>query len=421
MDIYAGFSRVPITPARSMRMAGFDQRTQLSEGVHDELYASCLVLKTPEGSLVMVSLDILGVDEPLSDAIRARIRETGGESGECEIFVCATHNHSGPSGIFRGRTNYDAAYVDYLVRQSTESFREAMDSLEPSQVTGGTVPVADIASRRNNPTDRSPLLCGWLGIENRRDKIRVVNFPCHMTVLNEANRFFSRDMLLGVQEEFSRRGISALLYINGAAGDISTRFTKRDSSFEEARRLGRMLAQNVLRAEENASFHWAPAFWRRKALAFSAVYRRPLTADEKTARRREIEDALCRTEDRGQRRDLQSALLVLARPDRKPETIPGAVAAEGRVTKQVGIRLAVLGNLALVSIPFELYYDIGIRIQQILLQKYPGAQILLAGYCGGYNGYIPPAGAFSGISYETEAALFEPDTESRLLEAVENL
>lgn len=421
MEIYAGFSRVPITPAKPMRMAGFDKRTQLSEGVHDELYVSCLVLKTQDGSVAVLSLDILGVDESLSGAIRARIQEYDGQIGKCEVFVCATHNHSGPSGIFSGRDSYDAAYVNYLVRQSAESFRKAMDSLEPSRITGGTVAVPDIASRRNNPADRMALSCGWLGIENRRGKIRVVNYPCHMTVLNEDNRFFSRDMLLGVQEEFSRCGISALLYINGAAGDISARFYKKESSFEEAQRLGRMLAQNVRRAEENASFRWQPSPWQCKAASFSAVYCQPLTADEKLARRNRIEEVLCRVGDPRRCRDLQSALLVLARPNRKPETIPGAVTAEGRVTKNVEIRLAISGNLALISIPFEIYYDTGIRIKRILIQKYPGVRVLLAGYCGGYNGYIPPADVFGSISYETEAALFEPDTESRLLETVENL
>ena len=57
-----GFSRKCITPPDSCRMAGFDLRTQPSEGVLDGLYVSCAVLVPEKGmKLAFLSFDLLGL------------------------------------------------------------------------------------------------------------------------------------------------------------------------------------------------------------------------------------------------------------------------------------------------------------------------------------------------------------------------
>ena len=46
-----GYSKKRITPSDSCRMAGFDLRKQPSQGVLDDLYVSCVVLKPDKGAI----------------------------------------------------------------------------------------------------------------------------------------------------------------------------------------------------------------------------------------------------------------------------------------------------------------------------------------------------------------------------------
>jgi len=55
----AGLARVDITPAASMTMYGYAKRTcGASNGTHDPLFAKVLVLRTGDGRVAIVTLDL---------------------------------------------------------------------------------------------------------------------------------------------------------------------------------------------------------------------------------------------------------------------------------------------------------------------------------------------------------------------------
>jgi len=423
MNIYAGYSRTIITPSYSMPMAGYDGRKMNSAGVHDDLYANCLVIKTGNDILAILSLDVLGVDDFLSNRIKAGILHEYEDINKDGVFVCATHNHSGPSCIFYGRNNYDESYVNFLAGKCIEAFRSAVKSLEKSNISVISTSIHDVAARRNINIcmQQKKLKCSLILVEqiNGR-KIILVNFPCHMTVLDENNLYYTRDLLYYVQKQFMYNGLEMLVYVNGAAGDISTRYTKKAASFEEAERLGRYFGSQLINAVNNRTGHIAPNHIQYTSIDFQAFYRKQPTGSEKAVRRSYIESKLKEESNEKAKRNLESALLVLERKEIDFSQGPGIFQINDRYYKQIRINIAVLGDIVMISIPFEMYYSTGEKIEAILKSKFNCSNVIIAGYCNGYLGYVPPEESFKGISYETEACLFESDTEARLLSSISN-
>src|SRR5204863_9138569 len=58
-ELRAGLSKIDITPAQPVRMAGYESRKDPSQGVHDPLGARALALEHDGQHLVLVSLDSL--------------------------------------------------------------------------------------------------------------------------------------------------------------------------------------------------------------------------------------------------------------------------------------------------------------------------------------------------------------------------
>lgn len=420
----AGYGEKVITPQLLGPMAGYDSREENAKGIHDDLYARCLILKIEKKAVVLISLDVLGVDECLIEMIKSAIMAVDREVEKEGIFVCATHTHSGPSAIFSNKVTFDLNYVNFVTLQCREAFLEAMNDIKEASIYHGTKDIFGIASKRNiyDPQkSQEGIKCKFLKIEKNDREIMVINFPCHLTVLDEGNFYYSKDLVYGLELELKENGNNKFLFINGAAGDISTRFCKKDASFEETERLGRLLAREILK--EKTEMHKIDSLqpFTVKETSFLIKYKGNLSEEEKKAKKAQIEDLLTQIKDKRARRDLESALLVLNRPNRDFSKIPGVLKLEEGFFKRIKMSLAIMGQLVFIGVPFEIYYSTGIKIENILERKYRHSIVLIFGYCGGYEGYIPPAENFSQISYEVIASLFEMDAEKKLLEAIEKM
>ncbi|MEK7640660.1 MAG: neutral/alkaline non-lysosomal ceramidase N-terminal domain-containing protein [Patescibacteria group bacterium] len=87
-----------ITPNGQPTLAGFMPK-RLSLGVHDDLYARCLVIECPSGErLAIVALDLVGFIRYDVLQVRKEIREKGILHPDF-LIITSTHQHSGPDPI----------------------------------------------------------------------------------------------------------------------------------------------------------------------------------------------------------------------------------------------------------------------------------------------------------------------------------
>src|ERR1051325_3568326 len=74
----AGLAKMDITPAQPVKMAGYEGRKELSQGVHDPLGARALILENEGRRLALVSIDNVGFYGGVVEPLRKEILESCG-------------------------------------------------------------------------------------------------------------------------------------------------------------------------------------------------------------------------------------------------------------------------------------------------------------------------------------------------------
>lgn len=247
-----GFSKVDITPSLGTELGGYAGYRPCS-GVHDPLHCRAVVLEQEGVRYALVALELMCVDEALYLRIARELRPLGIIKGR--LLACAIHTHAAPQGSIPGEGPLDlvnnscienvdgfTGYMRSVVAAAGKACREAAENLEPFQVRAAKGMRPRVGSERHTGAqpggDLTVLQCRT---ESGRNLI-IYNFPCHPTVLSAANLLASADFAGDVETLLDA---DMAVFLNGAAGDISTRFTRRESSFTECARMGEITAEAV--------------------------------------------------------------------------------------------------------------------------------------------------------------------------------
>ena len=396
-----GFAREIITPKFADRMAGFDRRTEPSVGTLDDLYASCVAMISDAGErAAFCVLDVLGTDRALSRKISEAVDADG-------VWVSATHTHSAPSSVFTDRTAMSGGYREAVVEKCRLAAERAFAAAKPAVAGFALSSVTGIASVRNVLRGASafemPLAA--FRFETEDGPVSMVRYQCHPTVLNEKNLLYSKDILRGTHEGLPGK----TLFMNGACADLSTRYTRRASTPEEALRIGLVLADAV----KSVEFRTDEAFGRtisirKKTLELQRGPGADAAERERLAACFRKKSAEC--EDENERREYDSILCLLARGD-----------AEAEPARPVDLTVADFGTAVLAGLPFEVRHDDALRMEKTLTEA-AGRPVWLAAYCGGYDGYLAGGDKLSeNSSYEDFASRYLPGTHGRIADALQEL
>lgn len=163
----AGAAKVAITPEQPMWMAGYAARTRPADGKLTELWAKALVLEDSDGHRgVVLTLDLVGIDRTLSQALCDSLKEQYGLQRE-QLVVCTSHTHSGPV-VGRNLAPLHYLLLDEPQRQTVDEWAatfhkqvvavvgEAIGQLAPSELTWGSGTSTLAVNRRNNPPEAVP-------------------------------------------------------------------------------------------------------------------------------------------------------------------------------------------------------------------------------------------------------------------------
>ncbi|QDT09677.1 neutral/alkaline non-lysosomal ceramidase N-terminal domain-containing protein [Planctomycetes bacterium K23_9] len=165
----AGAAKVAITPEQPMWMAGYAARTRPADGKLTELWAKSLVLEDQQGNRgVVVTLDLVGIDRTLSQAICDSLKEQYSLPRE-QIVICTSHTHSGPVvGQNLAPLHYRLlaepqqravdAWVSTFQKQVVALVGEAIGRLAPSELRWGSGTATFAVNRRDNSAASVPQL-----------------------------------------------------------------------------------------------------------------------------------------------------------------------------------------------------------------------------------------------------------------------
>jgi hypothetical protein len=253
--LFAGAVEVDITPPVGVAMAGYGARTHNSIGIHDPLYARALYLKLDSRELLLITCDLIGVDLNFTSQLRQDISEALGISPD-HIMVSCTHTHSGPQGFLPDEPVHvslkDEGLREITRRKLLGAAKWAVSEAEPVSLSFYNLNLTGIGKNRNDPEEGpiDPQL-SLLRVNKPTGEPYAVfyNYGCHPTVMGHQNLFISADLPGAASRALkSHYPDCVFIFTNGASGDVSTRFTRREQRFPEVNRLGNILASGVLQA-----------------------------------------------------------------------------------------------------------------------------------------------------------------------------
>lgn len=386
----AGAAILPFPVMVGTPLAGYAGREGPATGTLDELTIGALVLGHGVEQLAIVAADVAAVDA----ALVAEVGEAAG-LGPGEVVLAASHTHSGPAGVVDRLHPADPGQLDPALRArfvatAAKVVRSAFAAAEPVGLTFGQAAVAGVAANRIDPDwpfdDRVSVLAAWR--EDGSPVAALVHFACHPTILPVASRVVSADFPGAMRAHLASSmaiggDAPVVLFANGAAGDVSTRHTRRGQDAAEVERVGMevaLAAGEALRASRPVDGDLTHAQ--------VGVRLTPRTVGGNPS---DAAQAVADHADRAAVTRAQGAAMLAALGG------PGVV-----VPATVTVAGWRLGELVLVAVPGELSSSLG---QEIAAAR--GGPTLVVGYANGYVGYLPDLAAHRVGSYEALASPYE--------------
>lgn len=403
-----GFSRQVITPDYSVGMAGYDRRSLPSSGKLDDIFVSVIAVEDNCGTKALFcSYDLLGTDTGLCSRVRKAASE-GFDIAENHIWVSATHTHSAPGDIFFRRT-LDEKYMEKLVSSSMQAVKLALEDLsyaKPALIEATVKGMASVRTMDSTEAGNFAMPADMLLFERESGNVVLNRFVCHPTVLNEKNTCISRDIVGGCATVFENGERTA--FLNGPCADISTRYSRRESTPNEVKRLGGIWGEALNESLKNGE---KKDIEIKIESDIQKLYMPPakfFSGEEKEKLMESLRERMANAKDAGAEREFNSRLAVLERPTYGT--------AEGR---EIFVTYFDLGEIIIVGLPLEVNYDVGERFKE-RIEKASGKKVWIACYTGGYDGYLPSGRPLDfDSSYEDLAAIYTSDAEKILWRSIE--
>ena len=465
-------------------MAGFAARTEVSQGIHDDLYASMLLLEKGDTRAVLVTLDLIGLKRTEMIKLREIVGRKVGVSPS-EVMIACSHTHSGPSlkpnpissvpikrqqklidkwlrglrstlgvlaekvseNLVEAKVKYGKGYATGLsynrrksipegacmlimetgrmrnaVREQYKAWRMPLELIEKRAVPG--IPTGSI--------DPEVLIVKF-ETTNGNPIATLINFSCHPVTLGPSNLLISADYP-GYLRSLIEEAIGGIvLFTQGASGDVRPFYSER--TFKEAERIGMALASIVLRAMN----HMEELPLRIGIKVVNTTFELPLreipSPEEAKKLISEVEEKMKRAierQDFQEVRKLDEELIMLKRIAGIPVGLPPQwLGVPSQVVKQVlepiheqekicELQALAIGDVILAAIPGELFVELGLEIKKRSWSK----RTIVVTLANGSIGYIPTKKAYEEGGYETRSLLKPGVGEiivDRMIELIEKL
>ena len=241
--MYYAYRIINVNPLKPVRQYGYLTQVNPVYQCHDDLHARIAVLNDGHVTFIHVSLDSLGIPYSLQKEIEDSIRTVMLEP--FKLVISATHTH------YAGDPNVPS-YYEQLKKQITEAILNIepvyCEELKCSYVS---IPYEGVGKSRITGHDARVLMGLLTVLADEKPVMRFIYHNVHPTIISEylAN-WFSADWPGYVLNKLNYEGKLFNTYLQGPAGDISTRFTRKDQTYDSVRELGSHFLETVRELEQ---------------------------------------------------------------------------------------------------------------------------------------------------------------------------
>jgi len=426
-DLRIGRASVKITPPVGVPMAGY-YSIRLSEGTHDDLYAKAIVYEYAGAKAALVACDLVGIERQYVVEARRLIEAATGIRG-ANVSIMATHSHTGPlltqrflDAVTGPPLKLAREYQAALAGRIAESVKLANASLTESRLWVGMGTEESISFNRRylmkdgsvvfNPGKMNPEIVQPVGptdpdvylvyAESMAGKPLAahVNFAMHLDTVGGAQ--YSADYPFTIAKMLGQiKGPEMMtMFTIGAAGNVNhidVKSKDRQQGNAEAQRIGTVLAGETIKT-----------FARLKLLAGGPVrvkneiVRVPLVEVKPV----QVAAAKATVEKFGKPNqppflEMVEAMKVLDVAERKRDLV------------EAEVQVIMVGELAFVSLPGEVFTELGIAIKKAS----PFPLTIVSELANGSPSYVPNRKAYAEGAYEVISARCGPGCGEALADA----
>ena len=435
-DVRVGAATVLITPDAGTPMAGY-YFARASEGVHDDLFAKAIVIESDGKKAAFVALDLISTTRDLVTEVRRLAELATGIPGD-SIMISATHAHTGP--VLAGRGARDSSlgsdegpsrkFRDELSPKIVRAIINANGRLSPAKTSAGHGQEGSIAFNRRfhmkdgtvgwNPGKRNPNIIKPAGVidpdvpviyfesKEGRPIATYVNYAVHLDNVGGAKISADMPAILAQSLLLFKGPEMVTLFSAGCCGDINhidVSWAEPQKGFENASRMGVILAGEVLRTwPKLATIEPGPIQAKTVMVPLDLPELKP--GDVEKAR------GIASRHQSATKTDAPTFLETVW-----AYKVLDVSAREGK-PNEVEVQVIALGNeLAWVSLPGEIFVELGLRIKQ----DSPFRHTVVVELANGSLGYIPSRRAYQQGNYEVVSARCAEGSGEKLTDAAVRL
>ncbi len=430
-DLKAGAAAVVITPPTGIPMAGY-YAERGARGVHDDLYARAIVIESGGRAAALVALDLITTPRELVEPARREIERTTHVRG-ADVMISATHSHTGPmidrDNPFGGGSKLVRDYLAGLPARIAESVHQAEARLAPAKAFAAAGRETSIAFNRRfhmkdgtvgwNPGKLNPAIIKPAGTIDPevpvvyfestagRPIATYVNYAVHLDNVGQPS--LSADLVYPLSRALADFKGPAMVtaFTAGCCGDvnhINVSWSEPQRGFANAARMGTILAGEVLRTWPRLQPVEAGAVRVRSATVSLPL---PAISEADVVRSRAV---IARMQAPNGHRPAFIEMVDALK-------IRDVAARQGRPL-EVEVQVVALGDrLAWVSLPGEIFVELGLAIKQ----DSPFGRTIVAELADGAIGYIPSRRAYAQGNYEVVSARCGEGSGERLVDAAGKL
>lgn len=411
--IKIGFSKSDITPPPGIVLGGYAGYRPCG-GTHDPLYCKTVVLDQEGLRYCLIAMDLVCVDEGLYRRIAEKVSFLGIEPQR--LIVSAIHTHAAPHGVIFGEgplTKVNCSteeskpefltYMEDVISKAVTTCQSSIENLEPFLIRtakGATPPVG--SERHTGETPGGNLTILQCKTESGK-LLTIYNFPCHPTVLGPDNTLASADFTAGIEDLLEG---NMTIFLNGAAGDISTRFTRQESSFTECVRMGELAAKYIQASIPDAPFI-QPESLKGIHTKISLQPRPIMAVDTAETELKERTDKWEKAQADGA--DATTLRLLKTYVEGAWVNLEFAKSMAGIHQLDLPVTVFNFAGLEFATIPGELFSNLQ-----------PEGLSIIA-YTNGYFRYICPEEAYEANHYEAMAAIVARGSGEHLIQEIQQL
>ena len=422
----AGFARIDITPELGVNIVGYPN-VRIADGILDPLLATAVAVSDGDTTAVMMSVDVIGIDQGNAQKIKTDIESRVGISAEA-VYIACTHTHLGPATA----TIYEECCEEVagvIYKKLVGLAKMAIDDLKPAEmfVNSADTPT-DISfirrfkmkdgSTQTNPGMHNPEVLHAIGEPDKRvalvtfkrenaPEIALINFQVHPDVIHGEK--FSADYPYFVRKTYEAAVENSLcMYINGAQGDTNHCNINAPKGYPSlyplSEHMGRVIAGVAMGLRATAK-----KIKDVPVCAFNKTIEVPYNKAESEEELKEaaLIDKLWNEGRIAEYTDAQGQILTTIVFSAKNKLRM----AELPDTKELYISGLSVGDFAIVGFPGEPFTEYGRRAKAA--SKF---EMTFASCCtNGYEGYYPVASAYDEGGYEAGTARYKREVADGLI------